>query len=77
MVQADPWTQDLVETLKEWVGKEKRHNPSWSLTVGVKTFSLDQVLEHVEKRTPEGKMLLKMVSRMAVDRFNRAINSEE
>ena len=77
MVQADPWTQDLVESLKDWVNREKKHNPGWSLIMGSKSFSLDQVVEHVEKRTPEGKTLLRMVSRMAVDRFNRAVNSEE
>lgn len=69
--ELDPWTTDVIEAVKGWVKEEKGSNPSWSLIVGSKSFSLDQLEEHLDERTPEGQMILKMIARMAVDRFKR------
>jgi len=44
-----------------WAEKEKEDNPSFSLVVGKRSFTVDQIVEHVQKGTEEGDMLLDMV----------------
>lgn len=73
----DPWTQDLIKEIDKWIDEEKKENPSWSLVIGARSFSLDQIREHINEQTPEGKMILRMVAKMAIDRFKRQVTKED
>ena len=59
----------LLEAVKAWAEREKRHNPTFSLVVGNKMFTIDQIVEHMEKDTEEGRMLRKMILETATALF--------
>jgi len=59
----------LVEAVREWAAKEKAHNPSFSFVVGRKAFSAEEIVEHIENGTEEGKMLRKMIFKTATSLF--------
>ncbi len=59
----------LVEAVRDWATKEKAHNPSFNLAIGRKIFTVDQIVEHIEKDTEEGRELKKMIFSTATDLF--------
>ena len=59
----------LVEVIRNWAEKEKAHNPSFSFVVGRKSFTIDQIVDHIENGTEEGKMLRKMILKTATSLF--------
>ena len=67
----DPWTEELIKEIKNWASIQKRRNPLYSLNIGPKSFTIDQIVEHVDKKTPEGKQLLRMLAKYAILRFHK------
>ena len=61
----------LLDAVRSWAEKERAHNPSFSLVVGKRSFTIDQIVEHIEKGTEEGQMLRKMIFKTATDLFFR------
>ena len=61
----------LIKAVKEWAEKEKSRNPSFSLVVGKKAFTIDEIIDHIEKNTEEGKMLKTLILKTATDLFFR------
>jgi len=61
----------LIKAVKEWAEKEKSRNPSFSLVVGRKAFTIDEIVDHIEKNTEEGKMLKTLILKTATDLFFR------
>ena len=59
----------LVEAIRDWADKERTHNPSIRLVLGRKIFTIDEVVEHIEKNTEEGRELKKMIFKAATDLF--------
>lgn len=59
----------LVEAVQDWAVKQKSHNPSFNLVLGRKSFTVDQIVEHIEKNTEEGRELKKMIFAAATDLF--------
>jgi len=59
----------LVEAIRSWAERERAHNPTFSLVVGKKAFSIDQIVEHIERDTKDGRMLRKMILKAATDLF--------
>lgn len=59
----------LVQSIRDWAAKEQKHNPAFSLVVGRKNFTIDQIVEHIEKDTEEGRMLKKMIFNAATSLF--------
>ena len=49
--------------------KNNIHNPSWRFVKGNRAFTPDELLEHIEKGTPEGEEILDMIEATAVDLF--------
>ncbi len=66
----DPLVKSFYESLHEWEEREKANNPSFRLFYGRKSFSIDQIVEHIEKDTDEGKVLKKMIFKAAIDIFS-------
>jgi len=52
--------------VKEWADRERKNNPSFSLVVGDKALTIDQIIEHIEEETELGKQLYGMVVDTAV-----------
>ena len=59
----------LIEAVRSWANKEKAHNPSFHLILGRKSFTIDQIVEHIEKGTEEGRELKKRIFATATDLF--------
>lgn len=59
----------LVDAVRDWAAKEKAHNPSFALVLGRKSFTIDQIVEHIEKDTLDGRELRKMIFAAATDLF--------
>lgn len=59
----------MLNGIHSWADRQKAHNPSYSLAVGKKVFTVDQIVEHIEKGTPEGKDLVKRIMEAAADLF--------
>jgi len=59
----------LLEEIRNWADKEKTHNPTFSFVVGRKAFTVDEIVEHIEKDTPEGRELKKMIFSTATSLF--------
>lgn len=57
----DRRTQVIVDAVKKWADGEKENNPSFSLLIGRKAFTIDQIVEHVEKQTEDGEKLMDMI----------------
>ena len=47
------------EGIRHWAKKEKTHNPSFALVLGRKSFTIDQLVEHLEKDTEDGREIKK------------------
>lgn len=65
----DPLVESFYESLRDWAKNEKAHNPSFSLAYGRKIFKIDEIVEHIEKDTEEGRALKKMIFTAAIDLF--------
>ncbi len=62
-------TDQLVEAVRDWAEKQKAHNPAFNLVHGRKSFTVDQIVEHIEKDTEEGRELKKRIFSAATDLF--------
>jgi len=58
----------IVEAVKFWL-EHNVHNPGWRFVRGNRSFTPEELLEHVEKGTPEGVEILGMIEDTAVDLF--------
>jgi len=58
----------IVEAVKFWLNNNV-HNPSWRFVRGNRAFTPEELLEHIEKGTPEGQEILGMIEDTAVDLF--------
>lgn len=61
----------LLEAVIDWAEKQKSHNPSFSFVVGNKSFTADQIVEHIKKDTEDGRVLKKMILKTATSLFFR------
>jgi len=61
-------SQRTIEAVRFWV-KNNIHNPSWRFVKGNRAFTPDELIEHIEKGTPEGEEILDMIEATAVDLF--------
>lgn len=59
----------IKEAVKNWAEKERINNPSFSLVVGDKALTIDQIVEHVDKNTELGQQLYGMIVDTAVNLF--------
>lgn len=59
----------LVEAILSWAEKQRAHNPSFRLVIGKKSFSIDQIVEHIKKDTEDGKLLKQMIFKTATNLF--------
>lgn len=57
------------ERIKDWAEHERTHNPSFSLVVGSKSFTVDQVEQHIMKGTEEGLQLYRMIFQAGAELF--------
>ena len=64
----------IVKAAKSWL-EHNMHNPSWRFVLGNRSFKAEELVEHLEKGTEEGKLLLEMIEDTAVDLFMRPKSS--
>ena len=65
----DRRTKVLVDAVKSCAVRERESNPSFSMVVGRKAFTIDQIVEHVEKQTEDGEQLLDMIVKAGAELF--------
>lgn len=70
----DTYISSLIAELEEWRDDMNAHNPSYSMNLGSKSFSADQIIEHIKKDTEDGKMLVSMLTKYSVYRFKKFLN---
>ena len=51
----------LFDAIYEWLNTKKFNNPSFSLILGDKNYTVKQALDHITKDTEEGQELKKMI----------------
>ena len=63
----------IAKAARAWL-ENNQHNPSWRFVMGNRSFKAEELIEHIEKSTEEGKLLLEMIEDTAVDLFMRPTN---